>query len=197
MIRVVILGSGRGSNAEAILRKQEEGGLGFARVVGIIADKPDAPILKLGPKYDVPALYLKPGKYKTKLTGEAEDHYIQTIRQLAAHLVVLAGFMRVVKPPFIDAFDGRVINLHPSLLPEFPGLNSIRRAYEAKVPETGCTVHWVNQLVDRGQIIEQSKVRIEESDTLHTLEQKVHAAEHALLPKVINDLANKVFLGEI
>lgn len=197
MIRVVVLGSGRGSNAEAILQAQEQGQLGFTQVVGIISDRVDAPILKLGRRFDVPALYLYPGKYKTKLLGEDEQHYINVIRQLSAHIVVLAGFMRVVKTPFIQAFKGRIINLHPSLLPQFPGLNAIEQAYHAKVKETGCSVHFVDEVVDGGEIIEQSKVTIEPDDTLQSLEAKVHTAEHMLLPKVINDLSQKILLGDI
>jgi len=197
MIRVVILGSGRGSNAEAILQAQVDGHLGFAHVAAIISDRPEAPILKLGKRFDTPALYLRPGKYKTKLVGEDEEHYIEVIRKLSPHLIVLAGFMRVLKPRFIDTFAGRIINLHPSLLPAFPGLNAIEQAYNAKVKETGCTVHFVNQLVDGGAIIEQAKVAIDPDDTLDTLEQKVHAAEHTLLPKVINDLAHKIMQGAV
>lgn len=197
MIRVVVLGSGRGTNAEAILRAQELGQLGFTSVAGIISDRLDAPILKLGRRYDVPAFYLHPGKYKTKLAGEDEEHYINMINQLSAHLVVLAGFMRVIKPKFIQAFAGRIINLHPSLLPQFPGLNAIEQAYDAKVQETGCTVHFVNEVIDGGEIIEQSKVAIDPDDTLQSLEEKVHTAEHELLPKVINDLSNKIMMGDL
>lgn len=197
MIQIVILGSGKGSNAEAILKAQEAGQLGFARVAGIISDKPDAPILQLGPRYEVPAFHLSPGPYKTKFDDESAKHYAETTRQLGPHLVVLAGFMRILPASFITTFPKRIINLHPSLLPEFPGLHSIQKALNAHVKETGCTVHWVDETVDGGDIIAQSKVSIENSDTLASLEKKVHEAEHALLPKVINDLSNKILRGEI
>lgn len=196
MVRVVILGSGRGTNAEAILQAQQAGELGLAKVVGIFCDKPDAPILKLGPRYNVSAFYLQPGKYRTKLDGDAEDHWIQTIQCLTPDMIVLAGFMRVVKPPFIGAFRGRVINLHPSLLPKYPGLDSIKRAYEAGDKETGCTVHWVTPEIDAGEILGQEYVTIEKGDTFEDVEAKVHAAEHKLLPKVIRHQAEEWIFGQ-
>lgn len=195
MFRVVILGSGRGSNAEAILQTQEDGNLGLARVAGIFCDKPQAGILKLGSRFDLPAFYLDPGKYKTKLSQAAERHWIEMIDQLSPDLIVLAGFMRVIKEPFLKAFTDRIINLHPSLLPKYPGLNGIGQAFESGDEETGCTVHWVNAQVDGGEIIEQARVPIYEDDTLETLEVRVHEAEHRLLPKVISQIAEKRMFG--
>jgi len=188
-MRVVILGSGRGSNAEAILQAQEAGRLGSARVVQILSDKPDAGILALGPRFGVAARFVDPAPFKTKLEGEGEARFIAAVRECAADLVVLAGFMRVLKPGFLNAFAGKIINLHPSLLPEFPGLDGIGQAFRAGVKQTGCTVHYVTLEVDAGQIIEQAKVPIETTDTLETLTAKVHAAEHQLLPVVIARLS--------
>ncbi len=188
-MRIVILGSGRGSNAEAILQAQSAGRLGNARVVQLFSDKPDAGILALGPRFGVPAAYLDPAPFKTKLDGEGEQRYIAAIAACAPDLIVLAGFMRVLKPPFIAAFAGKIINLHPSLLPSFPGLDGIGQAFRRGVKITGCTVHHVTAEVDGGPIIDQAAVRIEETDTLETLAAKVHAAEHALLPAVIARLA--------
>ncbi len=195
MYRVVILGSGRGSNAEAILRAQEEGRLGPAHVLGIFSDQPHARILKLGPQFDVPSVYLDPGPYKTKFSPEAEEHWAHTIESVTPDLVVLAGFMRVLKEPLLKAFEGRIINLHPSLLPAFPGLDSIRKAYEAGAPETGCTVHWVNAEVDGGSIISQARAPIYPEDSLEAVETRVHQAEHALLPAVIRQLAEDAVFG--
>lgn len=195
MYRVAILGSGRGSNAEAILRAQEEGRLGPTHVLGIFCDQPHARILKLGPQYDVPSLYLDPGPYKTKFTPEAEAHWVHAIESITPDLVVLAGFMRVLKMPLLKAFEGKIINLHPSLLPAFPGLNSIKQAYEAGVSETGCTVHWVNAEVDGGEIISQAKVPIYTEDSLEDVEKRVHQAEHALLPAVIRKLSEDAAFG--
>ena len=190
-MRIVILGSGRGSNAEAILKAQAAGQLGRGKVVQIYSDKPDAGILALGPRFGVPASFLDAAPYKTKLDGDREQHYITTILAAQADLIVLAGFMRVLKLPFISKFEGKIINLHPSLLPSFPGLDGIGQAWRRGVKITGCTVHYVTLDVDGGPIIDQAAVRIEETDTLESLTTKVHAAEHALLPAVIRRLSEK------
>ncbi|MBL9212300.1 MAG: phosphoribosylglycinamide formyltransferase [Opitutaceae bacterium] len=190
-MRIVILGSGRGSNADAILQAQRAGQLGRGRVVQIYSDRPDAGILALGPKHGVPADFLDAAPYKTKLDGDAEQHYIAAILACRPDLVVLAGFMRVLKPPFLTRFEGRIINLHPSLLPSFPGLDGIGQAFRRGVKITGCTVHYVTLEVDGGPIIDQAAVRVEETDTLETLSARVHAAEHALLPAVIARLSER------
>jgi phosphoribosylglycinamide formyltransferase 1 len=188
-MRVVILGSGSGSNAAAILRAQRDGILGRAEVVQIFSDQPGAGILAHGETYGVPAQYLDPAPFKTKLEGAGEDLYIESIQALQADLVVLAGFMRVVKPKFIDTFAGKIINLHPSLLPSFPGLDGIGQAWRYGVKVSGCTVHFVTAEVDGGPIIDQAVVRIEPDDTMVTYAKKLHAAEHRLLPAVIARLS--------
>lgn len=188
-MRLVILGSGRGSNAEAILVAQREGRLGRAEVVQIFSDQPAAGILALGGRFGVPAAYLDPAPFKTKLDGEGEQRYIAAIQACQPDLVVLAGFMRVIKPAFLAAFAGKIINLHPSLLPSFPGLDGIGQAWRRGVKVAGCTVHYVTAEVDGGPIIDQAAVRIEAADTLESFAQKIHAAEHALLPAVIARLS--------
>jgi phosphoribosylglycinamide formyltransferase 1 len=188
---VVILGSGRGSNAEAILHAQAAGRLGRARVIGLFSDRPDAGMLALGPRFGVPAQFVDPAPFKTKLEGAGEERFIAAIRATGAEWVVLAGFMRVLKPAFLHAFAGRVINLHPSLLPSFPGLDGIGQAWRRGVKITGCTVHEVTGEVDGGPILDQASVRVEPTDTLETLTAKVHAAEHALLPAVIARLSTR------
>lgn len=188
-MRVVILGSGRGSNAEAILLAQQAGQLGVARVVQILSDRADAGILALGSRFGVPAAFVDPAPFRTKLEGPGEDRYIDAIQAAQADLVVLAGFMRVLKPKFLGAFAGRIINLHPSLLPAFPGLDGIGQAFRAGVKVAGCTVHHVTLEVDAGNIIEQAPVPVEPGDTLEALTAKVHAAEHKLLPAVIARLS--------
>jgi phosphoribosylglycinamide formyltransferase 1 len=191
-MRIVILGSGRGSNAEAILAAQREGKLGRAGVVQIFSDRPDAGILALGPRFEVPATFLDAAPYKTKLDGDGEQHYIAAILACQPDLIVLAGFMRVLKLPFVSKFEGKIINLHPSLLPSFPGLDAIGQAFRRGVKITGCTVHYVTLDVDGGPIIDQAAVRIEEDDTLEMLTARVHEAEHQLLPAVIARLSQQV-----
>jgi len=188
-MRVVILGSGRGSNAEALLAAQQEGRLGDARVVQIFSDHAEARILSLGPRFCVPAEFLDPGPFKTKFNAAGEERYVRAIRKCAPDLVVLAGFMRILRPSFVDAFPQGIINLHPSLLPSFPGLDAIGQAWRRGVKITGCTVHRVTSDVDGGPIIDQAAVPITPEDTIETLEAKVHAAEHALLPTVVARLS--------
>jgi phosphoribosylglycinamide formyltransferase-1 len=190
-MRVVILGSGKGSNAAAVLAAQQEGRLGRARVVHLFADRPDAGILALGPRFGVPASYVDPAPFRTKLEGAGEERFIAAVRAAAPDLVVLAGFMRVLKAGFLGAFAGRIINLHPSLLPAFPGLDGIGQALRAGVAETGCTVHRVNAEVDGGEILAQARVPVEPGETLESLTAKVHAAEHRLLPAVIARLSTE------
>jgi phosphoribosylglycinamide formyltransferase-1 len=188
-MRVVILGSGRGSNAEAILLAQEQGRLGRARVAAIFSDCPDAPILALGTRFGVPARFVDPAPFKTKLEGEGEARFVAAVAAERPDLVVLAGFMRVLKPGFLSAFAGRIINLHPSLLPSFPGLDAVGQALRRGVKVTGCTVHGVTSEVDGGPIIDQAAVRVEPGDTAESLAARIHAAEHALLPSVIARLS--------
>ncbi len=188
-MKIVILGSGRGSNAEAVLTEYTNGNLGNAQPVAIFSDQQQALILKLGEKFDIPAVYLNPGNFKTKLSEAAEENYIEIISGCKPDLIVLAGYMRMVHRKFLDAFPNKIINLHPSLLPSFKGLNSIKRAFEYGVKYTGCTVHYVNEQMDAGKIIDQKIVPIESDDTLESLEEKIHKAEHQLLPEVIRRLS--------
>jgi len=188
-MRVALLGSGRGSNAEAVLRAQAEGRLGRAQVVGLWCDVPTCRMLELGPKYGVPARFLDTGPFKTKFAPEREHAWADDLRAADVDLVVLAGFMRVIKAPLLEAFAGRIINLHPSLLPAFPGLDGIGQAWNAGVPESGCTVHWVNAEIDGGAHLGQSRVARAADDTLESFAHKIHAAEHALLPSVIARLS--------
>ncbi|MGZ0657271.1 phosphoribosylglycinamide formyltransferase [Coraliomargarita sp. W4R53] len=186
---IVILGSGRGTNAEALLKSESKKKLGSGKIAAVISDHEDAGILELGQKYKVPAIYLDPGRKGARLSEAAEQAYIERIQSFSPKLIVLAGFMRIITRPFIEAFEGRMINLHPSLLPSFPGMSAIQQAYEHGVKITGCTVHWVTPELDAGPIIDQKEVRIEETDTLDILTKKVHIAEHALLPDVVTRLS--------
>lgn len=186
---IVILGSGRGTNAEALLKAEANKKLGAARIAAVVSDREDAGILDLGQKYQIPAMYIEPGRKGARLTNEAEQAYIEHIRSFSPKLIVLAGFMRILRRPFIEAFEGQVINLHPSLLPSFPGIGGIKQAYEYGVKITGCTVHWVTPELDAGPIIDQKEVRIDDTDNLEILEEKVHIAEHQLLSKVVARLS--------
>lgn len=188
-MKFAILGSGTGSNAEAILKAYRAGRLGNAVPVGIFCDIPGAKILEHGKTYGVPAVQLDPGPFRTKFSPEREAAWAQAIREVGAEWIVLAGFMRVLKAPLLDAFPGKIINLHPSLLPSFPGLDGIGQAWRWGVAVSGCTVHFVNAALDAGTIIDQAVVRREATDTLETFAQKIHEQEHRLLPDVIRRLS--------
>ena len=188
-MKIVLLGSGTGSNAEAILRAERDGLLGQGHVEAILSDVENAGILAHANNYGKPARFVSAAPFKTKLDGEAQATWINQIQAHQPDLIVLAGLMRVIKPPFLQAFKNQIINLHPSLLPSFPGLHGISQAFEYGVKITGCTVHWVNEIVDGGAIIDQAEVRIAAGEDLQTLETKMHAAEHKLLPDVIRRLS--------
>jgi phosphoribosylglycinamide formyltransferase-1 len=188
-MKIGILGSGRGSNAEALLKSWSSGQLGRAEPRLILSDVEDARILELGARFGVEAKYVDPGRFRTKLEGEGEDRYIETLQSADVDVVVLAGFMRVIKAGFLEAFPRRIINLHPSLLPSFKGLHAIEQAWDYGVRVTGCSVHLVTGELDGGPILDQAVVRIEEGMALPDLETAVHEAEHRLLPSVIERLS--------
>ena len=188
-LRLGILGSGKGSNCRAILERIRDGTLNAeARVV--ISDVEGAGILEIAREFGIPCAYLPPGPFRTKLTPEAEVELVEMLRRAEVDLVVLAGFMRVLKTPVLDAFPRRIINIHPSLLPNFPGLHAWKQALEAGERVTGCTVHYVDAGIDSGQIIAQREVPILPDDTPETLHARIQVAERDLYPDVIARLAN-------
>lgn len=187
--KIIILGSGRGSNAKAILDAEAKGMLGKVSTVAILSDKKEAPILELAKQYGKPAQYIPCNPKKARLHSDETEAFLKVIQAYQPDLVVLAGFMKIIDSHFIQSLKGKIINLHPSLLPSFPGINSIESALNFPVKVTGCTVHWVIPEIDAGTIIDQKAVTIEPDDTLETLSEKVHAAEHQLLPEVIHQLS--------
>ena len=186
---IVILGSGRGSNANAILKAWKDGQLGKAQVKAVISDVPDAPILNIAKSYKVPARPIEINANTAKISEGDTNKLIDLTNEFKPNLIVLAGFMKILSHSFIQEYESRIINIHPSLLPSFKGLNAIKRAYERGVKISGCTVHWVSKGVDEGKIIAQLPVRVMDSDTLDSFTQKIHAAEHFLLPEVISQLS--------
>ena len=188
-MKTVILGSGRGTNAEAIIHAQSNQLLGNAEVHAIFSDNEDSGILKVAESNNIDGYYVDGGPLKTKFDEQSERVWIEKIMKSEPDLIVLAGFMRVLKPAFIKAFNGAIVNLHPSLLPSFKGLRAIERALEYGVKISGCSVHWVSEEIDSGKIIGQVPVRIMEGDTIEMVSQKIHAAEHMLLPSVIRSLS--------
>jgi phosphoribosylglycinamide formyltransferase 1 len=186
--RIGVLGSGKGSNFVAIADACAAGKIPAA-IALVLGDVESAGILSHARDRQIPARFIAPGKFRTKLDEEAENAYIQTLREAKVDLIVLAGFMRVLKGDFLRAFEGRIVNIHPSLLPSFPGLEAWKQALEAGVKVTGCTVHFVDAGVDSGPIIGQQTVPVLDEDTTETLHQRIHAAEHELYPKCVAALA--------
>lgn len=179
-----ILGSGKGSNCRAILEQISKGSL-RAEARLIVSDVRDAGILAIAEEFHVPHTYLEPGPYRTKLSPDAEQQMAEQLRGAGVNLVILAGFMRVLKQPMLTAFPHRIINIHPSLLPKFPGLSAWKQALAACETKTGCTVHYVDAGVDSGEIIVQREVPILPGDTPETLHARIQIAERELYPAVI------------
>jgi phosphoribosylglycinamide formyltransferase-1 len=186
-VRIGILGSGKGSNCRAILERIHDGTLAADPRI-VIADVADAGILDIAREFAMPAVYLPPGRFRTKLEPQAEETLVATLRNADVELVVLAGFMRVLKAPMIDAFRHRIINIHPSLLPKFPGLEAWKQALAAGESVTGCTVHYVDAGIDSGAIIAQREVPILPNDTPESLHARIQIAERELYPAVIAQL---------
>ncbi len=179
-----ILGSGKGSNCEAILQSIHDGELD-ARVGVVISDVPDAGILDVAERFSVPAQYIPPGKFATRLETSAEEKMVHVLRQHEVNLVILAGFMRVLKEPMLQAFPRRILNIHPSLLPKHPGREAWKLALKEGDSVAGCTVHYVDDGIDSGEIIGQAEVDIFEDDTPESLHDRIQRAEHLLYPMAI------------
>lgn len=156
-----------------------------AEAVVVLSDVPGAGILDLGRSAGIPTHEIHEPKFRTKLSPEAEGEVVRLLQAAGAELVVLAGYMRLVKAPLLDAFPRRVINIHPSLLPAFPGLEAWRQALEAGVPKSGCTVHYVDSGMDTGEIIAQAEVPVLAGDTPASLHARIQVEEHRLYPEVV------------
>jgi phosphoribosylglycinamide formyltransferase-1 len=187
-LKLGVLGSGKGSNFRAIMEQIIDGRLNAESRI-VLSDVENSGILSLARDYNVPGLFVRPGRFKTKLEPEIEEDVVRLLREADVELVVLAGFMRVVKAPLLEAFPQRIINVHPSLLPKYPGLQAWKQALEAGETVTGCTVHYVNAAIDAGEILGQETVPINRGDTPESLHARIQIAEHRLLPAVLAAIA--------
>ena len=192
-VRLGILGSGKGTNCRAILESIKSGALAAeARVV--ISDVFDAPILDIAREFSIPNAYLPPGGFRKRLEPQAEAEVVRMLRDADVELVALAGFMRVVKSAMLDAFPRRIVNIHPSLLPKFPGLEAWKQALVAGERVTGCTVHYVDEKIDHGDVIAQREVPILPNDTAEGLHARIQTAEHELYPTAIGQVCRQLFI---
>lgn len=187
---IAVLVSGRGSNLQALIEAEKEGRI-KAHVAVAISNRPETPALQRARQFQIATEVVEPVK------GESRDDYdqrlIKLIQEYSIDLIVLAGFMRILSPQLIAMYPHRIINIHPSLLPSFPGLDAQKQALEAGVKTSGCTVHFVDEGCDTGPIILQKEVPVKPNDTVETLSARILTEEHVLLPKVVDLISqNKV-----
>jgi phosphoribosylglycinamide formyltransferase-1 len=182
-----ILGSGKGTNCRAILDRIRSGDLA-AETRLVVSDVLDAPILDIAREFGVINAYLPPGRFRTRFEPAMEEQLVKMLRDAGVELVVLAGFMRVLHEPMLKAFPRRIINIHPSLLPNFPGLEAWKQALVAGETVTGCTVHYVDAAIDHGQILAQREMTILPNETAESLHARIQVLERELYPAVIAEL---------
>ncbi len=187
-LKLGVLGSGSGSNMQSIVDAIEKGELD-AEVKLVLADVPDAKILDRAKRHGIPCRYLDCAPWKTKLEGPAEDECIRLLKEAGCDTVILAGFMRIVKPALLAAFPMRVLNIHPALLPAFPGIHSWTQALDYGCKVAGVTVHFVDAGTDSGPIIVQKCVPVMEDDTPETLHARIQVQEHIAFPEALRHLA--------
>ncbi len=185
MFKIGVLASGKGTNLKAIIDYIKDEKASFE--IGIVlSDNLDAKALTIAKNEGIKAEYISPGRYKTFLEPEIEKKYVNILKENKVELVCLAGFMRVIKKTFLENFLNKIINIHPSLLPSFPGIEAWKQALEYGVKFTGCTVHFVNNRIDAGPIIMQAVVPILSDDTPESLHKRIQEKEHIIYPLSIN-----------
>lgn len=179
---LAVFASGRGTNFEALARAAGRGELP-GRIACLMCDRPDAPALERARRLGIEALCPPVGRFETRL--EDEGPWLDALRARGVELILLAGFMRRLHATLLDAFPERILNIHPSLLPAFPGRDAIGQAFTRGVRVTGCTVHLVTHGLDDGPIVAQTAVEVREDDTLESLSARIHEAEHRLYPEAV------------
>ncbi len=190
-LRIGVLGSGKGSNYRAIQDAIDAGRLDAETRI-VLSDVNDAGILKIARDRGIESRFIPPGKFRTKLEPEIEQSYVDALKKAGVELLVLAGYMRMIKEPMLRAFPRRIVNIHPSLLPKFPGLEAWCQALAAGEGTTGCTIHYVDAGMDSGEIIAQQEVPILPNDTPDSLHARIQAAEHELYPAVLTRLSREI-----
>ena len=183
-LRLAILGSGSGSNAQSIINAIEAGKLN-AEICIILTDVKGATILERAKKHHIPTGEIDCKGFKNKFPLEAQEQLAEQLKALDIDIICLAGFMRLVKSPLLEAFPRRILNIHPALLPAFPGVESWRQALEAGATQAGCTVHYVDAGMDTGEIIMQAYVPVLSDDTAASLHARIQVQEHILYPAAI------------
>ena len=183
MKRIAVLASGRGTNLEAILKASEKAEIS-GEVALVLSDQPEAQALERARRRNIEALYLNPGEYRGR--EDYDQAVVERLKTADIDLVALAGFMRLLSPYFVSAFPMQIMNIHPALLPAFPGVDGVEQALNYGVKVSGCTVHFVDEGLDTGPIILQEAVPVIQEDTVETLHERIHAAEYRLYPTAID-----------
>lgn len=193
-LKIGVLLSGSGTNLQAIIDAVSEDGLPVD-IVKVVSSRPDAYGIERAQRAGIPVLVMNRQKYADVEAADAQ--IVEALREAGAEYVVMAGYMRKVTPVMLDAFPDRVLNLHPALLPSFKGAHAIQDAFDAGVKVTGVTVHFANEDYDKGPIVAQEPVRVEEGWAVDQLETAIHAVEHVLYPRVLRQLAEgRITVGE-
>ncbi|MDQ0230218.1 phosphoribosylglycinamide formyltransferase [Metabacillus malikii] len=188
MKKIAIFASGNGSNFQAILDQVQAGDI-RAEISLVVCDKPQAGVIARANAVNIPVFSFKPKEYESKVQFETE--ILAELQKYEIELVILAGYMRLIGKTLLDVYGGKIVNIHPSLLPSFPGIDAVGQAIDAGVKVTGVTVHYVDAGMDTGPIIAQRAIEIVDEDTKDTLAEKVHKVEHVLYPEVIKQLVSK------
>ncbi len=188
-MKIAVLASGRGSNFQAIVDNIKSGYLSRVEVAAFVTDKPGCPASEIARAHDIPVLDVDPSRSSSRRVFDAV--LVSRLRDYPVDYVVLAGYMRILSYVFLKHYPQRVINIHPSLLPAFPGLNAQKKAVEAGVKISGCTVHVVDEEVDRGPIIMQKAVPVFADDDEQTLSRRILVQEHLLYSRVLKNLSEK------
>lgn len=187
-MKLAVFVSGTGSNLQALIDAERAGNLSSAEITLVVSDKPEAYALKRAEEAGIKTFVLEAKGFESR--EEYDKRIIEELKAEGIELVALAGFMRILSPVFTKEYEGRILNIHPALLPSFKGVHGIKDAFDCGVKETGVTVHFVEDDLDSGPVILQRSVRIEEDDTLESLEEKIHAEEHKLYPEVVRLFAD-------
>ncbi|CAM3463247.1 phosphoribosylglycinamide formyltransferase [Marinicrinis lubricantis] len=184
--RIAVFGSGNGSNFQAIADQVQAGQLDV-KIELLVCDQPQAKIIERAEKAGVETLVLTLKQFESK--AAYEEAILERLTEKQVDLIVLAGYMKLISPVLLNAYKGRIINIHPSLLPSFPGKQGVADAFEYGVKVTGCTVHFVDEGMDTGPIIAQQAVPVLDHDTVESLHQRIHEAEQQIYPEVVRSLA--------
>ncbi|RKY41221.1 MAG: phosphoribosylglycinamide formyltransferase [Candidatus Makaraimicrobium thalassicum] len=182
-MNIAVFVSGNGSNLQALIDAEAKGDLGAGRIVLVVSDNPGAFALERARKAGIRIFVLEPGGARSR--DGYDERISRELKEDKIELIVLAGFMRILGKPLVEGYKGRILNIHPALLPSFKGVHGIKDAFEYGVKTTGVTAHFVTEELDAGPVILQSNVSINGDDTLDTLEEKIHREEHRLYPEAV------------